>query len=72
MKLFVWADPYKVYYGTAMVFAVAEDLESAKAEAARGEAYAYGKYAEVNPGVALGDPTRIVDLPCAEWHKWQE
>jgi hypothetical protein len=22
--------------------------------------------------VELGEPTRIIDLPCAEWNKWEE
>lgn len=74
MKLFVWVDPYQVSYGSSLLFAVAETVEEAKelALSSRADAYSYGQYARPNPGVALGEPERIVDLPCAEWHVWSE
>lgn len=73
MKLYVWVDPYQVSYGSSLVFAIAEDLDAAKEQARTGTAFAYGKYSEPTPSnVILGDPDRIVDLPCAEWHMWSE
>ena len=27
---------------------------------------------DIVPSAVLGEPTRIVDLPCAEWHEWSE
>ncbi len=72
MKLYVWSNPYRVSYGTTMVFAIAENLEQAKELASKGKAYAYNEYEEKTPKVGLGDPLRIVDLPCAEWHMWSE
>lgn len=72
MKLYVWADPYRIPYGSAMVFAAAESLDDAKREARVGDAYTYGQYPAGTPNVELGDPTRVVDLPCAEWHRWEE
>ena len=73
MKLFVWVDPYEVEFGTSMLFAVAETLEEAKAEAMRGQAYAFGEFKQDRvPVVELGAPTRVLDLPCAEWHEWSE
>ena len=73
MKLFIWNNPYKVPYGQSMVFAVAETLESAK-EVARNhsKAYSYGEFDCRVPNVELGDPLRVVDLPCAEWHELSE
>lgn len=76
MKLFIWADPYRVSYGSSMVFAVAANLTAAKKQAAKGIAYAYCKYpADWSPSdlaAKLGEPLRILDLPCAEWHEWRE
>lgn len=73
MKLFVWANPYPVSYGNSMVFAVAENLADAKKQARRGKAYWYSEYAQDHiPKARLGKPTRVVELPCAEWHEWQE
>lgn len=77
MKLFIRADPYRVPYGGSMVFAVAETVEQAKIEVARAKAYSYCKFEADSSFVAssatkLEEPTRIVDLPCAEWHHWSE
>lgn len=72
MKLFVWSDPYKISYGSTLLFAIAESVEEARLIAATAPAYAYGEFKDNNPGATLGEPLRIVDLPCAEWHKWQE
>ncbi len=73
MKLYVWNEPYSVSYGQTMVFAVAETLEDAKREARNGEGYSYGDCPDGAPfNLELGEPTRVVDLPCAEWHKWSE
>ena len=76
MKLFIWVDPYRVSYGSSMAFAVAETLEDAKKQAASGRTYSYGKYEQDwNPtelGEKLGEPDRVLDLPCAEWHEWKE
>jgi hypothetical protein len=72
MKLFIWAEPYRVDYGTSAVFAVAETVEQARAIARGAPAY---KYVEFGYGIRdydLGEPTRVVDLPCAEWHEWSE
>lgn len=73
MKLYVWADPYQVSYGSSMVFAVAENEEAARAQVEGAPAYSFGQY-EQKPGggIKLGEPTRVVELPCAEWHEWQE
>lgn len=74
MKLYVWVDPYPVSYGSSLVVAVASSLEEAKAIAAKSPLYKYGQFEESGPGhvVTLGEPHRIVDLPCAEWHEWAE
>ena len=76
MKLYLWADPYQVDYGSSMAFAVAGTLAAAKKQAAKGLAYKYGKYKQdwspTELAAKLGEPTRVVDLPCAEWHEWSE
>jgi len=76
MKLYLWADPYRVSYGSSMVFAVAETLEAAKEEAAKGIAYKYGKFKQdwspKDMGATLGEPLRVLDLPCAEWDDCSE
>jgi hypothetical protein len=75
MKLFIWAEPYQIDYGSAMLIAVAETEDEARAIAEGAPRYSYGQYRnrnETGGGVKLGEPTRVVDLPCAEWHEWQE
>lgn len=72
MKLFVWNNPYRVSYGSSMAFAVAETEEQAREIATASPAYAYGEYEQKTPQVKLGAPDRIVELPCAEWHRWSE
>ena len=72
MKLFVWSNPYRVSYGSSMVFAIAETLEQAKDIASKAPAYSYNEYDQKTPQVNLGEPIRTVELPCAEWHEWSE
>lgn len=73
MKLFVWASPYRIDYGSTMVFAVAETEEEARRIVEGAPKYRYCEFEQgTGGGVKLGSPTRVVDLPCAEWHEWQE
>ncbi len=81
MKLYVWHEPYGVSYGMSMVFAVAPNLREAKKRAARGGVFRFGldfsdeKRFPNDQHVRkteLGEPSRVVDLPCAEWHEWSE
>lgn len=76
MKLFIWADPYRIGYGSSLLVAVAETEEEARAEAAMAPAYAFGEFSadgeRCQYAEKLGKPTRILDLPCAEWHEWYE
>lgn len=74
MKLFVWNRPYDIPWGLSMVFAIAETLEEAKAIAETAAAYGYFDDTPDNipTHVKLGEPSRVVDLPCAEWHWWSE
>jgi len=72
VKLFVWSDPYPVNYGTSAVFAVAETVEQAREIAQGAPAYTYVEFRDGTGGRELGEPTRVVDLPCAEWHEWSE
>jgi hypothetical protein len=73
MKMYVWADPYEVRYGSSCCIAVAESLEQAKEVAKSGKSYSSSVYElDSHLQVELGEPTRIIDLPCAEWNKWEE
>lgn len=73
MKLFVWERPYTVFYGSSMLIAVAESVEEAKRIAKSAPGYSYTIFdGHPNRSVKLGEPTRVVDLPCAEWHEWSE
>lgn len=75
MKLFVWSEPYSVKWGSTMLIVVAETLDDAKQQAAIGKAYRYTEFEQEHipmDAARLGEPTRIVDLPCAEWHLWEE
>lgn len=76
MKLFVWNRPYQVDYGCSMVFAIADTIETARALACSQEAkrFSFNAYEQDSCEWRhyLGDPIRIVDLPCAEWHEWSE
>lgn len=77
MKLFIWADPYHIPYGSAMLIVMAPNEEKARKLAAKGKAYSYGKYCEEDQDWSelvktLGPPTRVLDKAGAEWHKWEE
>lgn len=76
MKLYVWKQPYSVAYGQADLFVVAENLKIALelAQSKLAKRYSYNTL-EGKGGYnhfKLFKPTRIVKLPCAEWHKWSE
>jgi hypothetical protein len=69
MKLFIWEDPYYISYGTSLCVAAGETVEQAResAHAAYKESLYSGKTMP-----HLGEPTRVLDLPCAEWFEWSE
>lgn len=72
MRLYVWDRPYEVPYGHSMVFCVAHNLKEARKEVAKGKTYSFGYKQPGILNIELGKPTRIVSLPCAEWHEWVE
>lgn len=72
MKLYIWNEPYSVSWGSSLLFAVAESLEEAKKIAATAPGYRFGIHETGTQSAVLGEPTRVLDLPCAEWHEWQE
>jgi len=75
MKMFFWNNPYKVTYGGSVLFAIAETEEAARKLAAhKCVRYTFGDSEQGRDNMKviadkLGPPTRIVDLPCAEWHE---
>ena len=71
MKVFVWNDPYHIKYGGSFLFAVAENVEAAKAEAMKriGES---GSLSYMPKGFSLGEPFAVHELPYAEWYEWSE
>lgn len=80
MKLFIWNNPYSISYGNALLVVVAENVGNARLVAADqmlAKAYSYGLFEQRLPMSAeqvakLGEPDRVVDIPCAEWHAWKE
>lgn len=73
MKLFVWNDPYSVRYGGAILYAVAETEDEARKVAANAMVSEYGIGQEANrQPFELGEPTRVLDVPCAEIYQWSE
>jgi hypothetical protein len=70
MKLFVWANPY-VSSGTSGLFVIAETEDQARVLADGAPGYSFVEFDSTPMGnVKLGPPTRVVDIPCAEWHEW--
>lgn len=58
-----------------MVIVVADNEDEARELAANGKAYKFGVHLQSEAkmsGVKLGEPTRVVALPCAEWHEWSD
>lgn len=76
MKLFVWKEPYGVSWGQSAFFAVAETVEQAREMAKSAPLYSYFSATpdkeEPPRDIQLGEPDRVVDLPCAEFHQWCE
>ncbi len=75
MKLFIWNDPYPVKYGGSFLYAVAETVEQAKEIVVTAKIYHFGAYdreGNIIGPIKLGEPTRILDLPCAEAYQWEE
>lgn len=76
MKLYFWNEPYPVKWGGSLLFAVAESLDEAKRIAASVMSYRYGVHENdtsflIVQSADLGEPTRVLNLPCAEWHEWE-
>lgn len=76
MKLFIWNNPFKESYGGSFVFAVAKTEDEARRIATTADVMAYGEYDEgplsSRLEKPLGEPTRVLDLPCAEAYRWSE
>ncbi len=73
LKLYVWGSPYLIPFGHSMIFAIAHNLREARKQTKQGKSYSFGiENDDRHSKVKLGKPTRIVKLPCAEWHEWEE
>jgi hypothetical protein len=76
MKLFIWNQPYGVKYGSACLYVVAETEEQARAMSASAPVAPFGLDPRPDTGtlgkIALGPPTRVLELPCAEVYHWEE
>lgn len=79
VKLFVWANPYSVGWGSSLLVVVAEDEAEARTKAAKAKCWSSGgcferDYFDASAEAAdLGSPTRLLDIAdAAEWHEWQE
>ena len=69
MKLFVWSNPYDVPWGHSLLIAIAENVDAAREQAKHGLHYSD---VAAPTDVVLGEPDRVVDLPCAEWYEFSE
>lgn len=73
MKMYVWNEPYKISYGSSILYVVANSLMQAKKLAKHAIVQKYGFSDNGTLGdIKLGEPTRILDLPCAEVYHWEE
>jgi hypothetical protein len=75
MKLFVWNEPYRVTFGGSIIYAVAETEDQARKQAETALVAQYGARPEARAAaqtLVLGEPTRVLDVPCAEIYEWEE
>lgn len=77
MKVFVWRNPYPVHYGSAFAFAIAPDVEAARAAIRAGGVSQYGHDPEGTTvaGITLDidrEPDRILEGPAGEIVEWSE
>lgn len=71
MKVYVWEDPYQVTYGSSLIIAVASSIEEAKKVVKEQKTFSQWTHKKTWP-IELGEPTRILEAPCCEWHEWSE
>jgi hypothetical protein len=71
-KLYVWDDPYEVAYGSSLCVVVARTLEEAKEIARHSTNGRYPHKGQLYLEFDVGEPTRVMPLPCGEWHEWSE
>jgi len=70
MKMYVWEDPYGVPWGNSLLIVVAESLPNARRLAMKSAKERWPKnFDAINKNIK---PTRILSLPCVEWHEWSE
>ena len=79
MKLYIWIEPYNVAYGQSWYMAVAESADNARAIARNAPRNTFLTHDDRLPpmrdsadDLLAGPPTRVVDIPCGEWHEWSE
>lgn len=72
MKLFVWDNPHPIKFGTSICFAAAETVEEAKKVLAASHMHGARWQSSEYFAEKLGNPTRVAELPCGEWHEWSE
>lgn len=77
MKLFIWNNPYRPQYGGAIIYAVAETVEEARAVAQKAPIMEFGEPGtqdaqDTTVAIAVGEPDRVCDLPYAEIYEWSE
>lgn len=75
LKLYIWSNPYSVSWGSSLLFAIAHSEEDARQIAAKSKRYSYNIYEQDGwdmSKIVLEKPDRVLDVPCAEWHEWEE
>ena len=76
--MFIWNDVYRVSYGSAVVYAVAETEEEARRLAESAPVSQYGsdpgntERPQRGCGLKGRAPDRVLDVPCAEIYEWSE
>lgn len=71
MKLYIWDDPYDVNYGSSLLIVAADSLSEARLMAKKAP---HGVYSFKSKGVDVDKkkPSRVKNLPYAEYHEWSE
>lgn len=71
--MFVWDMPYAVMYGSSKYIAVARNVDEARALSTQAAVFRSCGDGFRSPRPPLkGEPDRVLPVPCAEFHEWEE
>lgn len=75
MKMFVWNSPYRIKYGSSIAYAIAPDVETARAAIRAGRVAKYGNTPEEPVPTELDidrEPDRVMEGPYGEIFEEEE